>query len=199
MNDIYETYPMNLVQVVFANDDSKKYICVDGVYEAIASLTPREQAVLESRFKDRLTLEKTGKAQNLTRERIRQVEAKALRKLRHPSRANIMISVPLPEVRKIESEYQALQKEYEWLKQVIGRIAENISPEIVERAKMELDVPLSEADLSVRSYNCLSRIGKKTLRDVAEMSDDELKAVKQLGKKSYNEIVEKLKEYGVIK
>ena len=54
-------------------------------------LQPREQEVLELRFGlvDGIchTLEDVGKKFNVTRERIRQIEAKALRKLRHPSRA----------------------------------------------------------------------------------------------------------------
>ena len=56
-----------------------------------STLTPREEKVLRLRFgledgRTR-TLEEVGKEFNVTRERIRQIEAKALRKLRHPSRS----------------------------------------------------------------------------------------------------------------
>ena len=59
--------------------------------EVLETLTPREKKVLELRFgivdgRTR-TLEEVGKEFNVTRERIRQIEAKALRKLRHPSRS----------------------------------------------------------------------------------------------------------------
>ncbi len=59
--------------------------------EVMSTLTPREAKVLKLRFgledgKSR-TLEEVGKEFNVTRERIRQIEAKALRKLRHPSRS----------------------------------------------------------------------------------------------------------------
>ncbi|MEG1869239.1 MAG: RNA polymerase sigma factor RpoD [Oscillospiraceae bacterium] len=59
--------------------------------EVLSSLTPREAKVLRLRFgledgRSR-TLEEVGKEFNVTRERIRQIEAKALRKLRHPSRS----------------------------------------------------------------------------------------------------------------
>ena len=59
--------------------------------EVLHTLTPREEHVLKLRFglddgRTR-TLEEVGKEFNITRERIRQIEAKALRKLRHPSRA----------------------------------------------------------------------------------------------------------------
>jgi DNA-binding CsgD family transcriptional regulator len=56
----------------------------------LASLTERERRILEMRFGlndgDGRTLEEIGKIYNVTRERIRQIEAKGLRKLRHPTR-----------------------------------------------------------------------------------------------------------------
>ena len=59
--------------------------------KVLASLTPREEKVLRMRFgigeKYDHTLEEVGQDFDVTRERIRQIEAKALRKLRHPSRA----------------------------------------------------------------------------------------------------------------
>ena len=59
--------------------------------EVLHTLTPREEQVLRLRFglEDgrQRTLEEVGQQFNITRERIRQIEAKALRKLRHPSRS----------------------------------------------------------------------------------------------------------------
>nr|WP_281174865.1 RNA polymerase sigma factor RpoD [Pelobacter seleniigenes] len=63
----------------------------DQTARVLSSLTPREEKVLRMRFgigeKSDHTLEEVGQDFNVTRERIRQIEAKALRKLRHPSRA----------------------------------------------------------------------------------------------------------------
>jgi len=63
----------------------------DVVKEVLDSLTPREAKVLRMRFGVEMstdhTLEEVGKQFDVTRERIRQIEAKALRKLRHPSRS----------------------------------------------------------------------------------------------------------------
>ena len=61
----------------------------------IETLTPREQKVIRLRYglddSHPRTLEEVGKEFNVTRERIRQIEAKALRKLRHPSRAKKLV------------------------------------------------------------------------------------------------------------
>ena len=62
--------------------------------KVLATLTPREEQILRMRFgigeKSDYTLEEVGQRFAVTRERIRQIEAKALRKLRHPSRAKSM-------------------------------------------------------------------------------------------------------------
>ncbi|WP_343182567.1 RNA polymerase sigma factor RpoD [Buchnera aphidicola] len=63
-------------------------------YNILSALTPREAKVLKMRFGIDMhtdhTLEEVGKQFSVTRERIRQIEAKALRKLRHPSRSEIL-------------------------------------------------------------------------------------------------------------
>jgi len=72
-------------------DAASKQLLKEQIDDVLSSLTPRERRVLRLRFgledgRSR-TLEEVGKEFNVTRERIRQIEAKALRKLRHPSRS----------------------------------------------------------------------------------------------------------------
>jgi RNA polymerase primary sigma factor len=66
------------------------------VAEALEGLTPREQRILRMRFglggEDDHTLEEVGQVFGVTRERIRQIEAKALEKLREPARARKLIT-----------------------------------------------------------------------------------------------------------
>ena len=60
------------------------------VADALKSLTPREEVILKLRYGfdgPEQTLEQVGNKYNITRERIRQIEAKALRKLCHPARS----------------------------------------------------------------------------------------------------------------
>jgi RNA polymerase primary sigma factor len=72
-------------------DTASKQLLKEQINEVLGELTPREKRVLVLRFgledgRSR-TLEEVGQEFNVTRERIRQIEAKALRKLRHPSRS----------------------------------------------------------------------------------------------------------------
>ncbi len=74
------------------DDAALKTITNEDINSVLKTLTPREEAVIRLRFglKDGRchTLEEVGIEFNVTRERIRQIEAKALRKLRHPVRSN---------------------------------------------------------------------------------------------------------------
>ncbi len=71
-------------------DAASKQLLKDHLYEVLLSLSDREARVLKLRFgldgTKQMTLEEVGKVFGVTRERIRQIEAKALRKLKHPSR-----------------------------------------------------------------------------------------------------------------
>jgi hypothetical protein len=62
------------------------------LYDMLDTLREREKKIILCRFVDDLTLEETGKKHHITRERVRQIEAKALRKCRHPSRYNILMN-----------------------------------------------------------------------------------------------------------
>ncbi|MCD7955573.1 MAG: RNA polymerase sigma factor RpoD [Lachnospiraceae bacterium] len=72
-------------------DAAASAVLREQLLDALSTLTPREQRVLSLRFGledgQPRTLEEVGREFNVTRERIRQIEAKALRKLRHPSRS----------------------------------------------------------------------------------------------------------------
>ena len=81
----------------------------DQLDEVLNSLTDRERKVLDLRYGltdgEEKTLEEVGQEFNVTRERVRQIEAKALRKLRHPSRSRKLRDyIDLMSSEKIEEE-----------------------------------------------------------------------------------------------
>ena len=95
-DDDYTTIGSFIEDTHFVNPESAyiKESNGDIVNAVLDTLSDREANILRLRFgiggKKAMTLEEVGKEYGLTRERIRQIEAKALRKLRHPSRANIL-------------------------------------------------------------------------------------------------------------
>jgi RNA polymerase primary sigma factor len=76
------------------SDDVIRINLQESVGQVLTSLTPREERVLRKRFgigeQTDHTLEEVGREFSVTRERIRQIEAKALRKLRHPTRSKFL-------------------------------------------------------------------------------------------------------------
>ena len=66
---------------------AQKVLTTKAVADALKELTPREQGIIQARFFDGETLEEIGNRQGVGKERIRTIEAKALRKLKHPSRS----------------------------------------------------------------------------------------------------------------
>lgn len=59
-----------------------------------------------------------------------------------------------------------------------------------------LEMTIEELDLSVRSYNCLKRAGINTVEELTEKSEEDMMKVRNLGKKSLEEVIQKLEELG---
>ena len=60
-----------------------------------------------------------------------------------------------------------------------------------------LDLTIEELDLSVRSFNCLKRAGINTVEDLVNKSEGEMMKVRNLGRKSLDEVIAKLESYGL--
>ena len=67
---------------------------------------------------------------------------------------------------------------------------------IVIKNGMSDAMPIEELDLSVRSYNCLKRAGIMTVGDIAAAGRDGLMKLRNLGKLSYDEVIDKMTELG---
>ena len=195
-------YPFNLIYAIFQPANAEDFdfighINLAGIMEATKTLHDREQKVLELRFRQGLTLKETGAEFGVTTERIRQIEAKALRKMRHPSRWKQYRMIEMEKLWEAEKAVSGLELENLTLRRKLDGIeaASPAPPPTPTPPKPE--VYLDEMNLSVRSFNCLRRAGYDKLSDLAGVKMSELAVVRNLGKRSLEEIVAKLKEYGV--
>jgi DNA-directed RNA polymerase subunit alpha len=59
-----------------------------------------------------------------------------------------------------------------------------------------LEMTIEELDLSVRSFNCLKRAGINTVEDLISKSEDDMMKVRNLGRKSLEEVIQKLESLG---
>ena len=83
----------------------------------------------------------------------------------------------------------------------VERVNYNVENTRVEKQAKQmvtnLDVTIDELDFSVRSYNCLKRAGINTVRDLINKSEDDMIKVRNLGRKSLEEVIEKLHSMGL--
>ncbi len=78
----------------------------------------------------------------------------------------------------------------------VGNIGILVPPEEDKRLKI-LEKTIEELDLSVRSYNCLKRASIHTVEDLTKKTEDDMLKVRNLGKKSLDEVIFKLESYGL--
>ena len=177
----------------------------EGLKQAIETLTEREQKVLKFRYIDGLSLEKTGKEFGVTRERIRQVEAKAIRKLHHPSRIKLIECGPsaLDELTTLQKQLDKtkaeLQREILKKRQELRDLQKG-DPDTVKAilsTNGNLDTRLERMGLSVRAYNCCVRAGYKSADEFIGKTRSDLMKIRNLGRKSMEELIVRLAECGV--
>lgn len=165
-----------LYKIVFCDQENPELPCVDDLEESfdyvISGLSEKEQRVIELRYKNRKTLKEVGDDLGVSRERIRQIEARMFRKLRSPSRTKyLMYGI------------NGVNERDEKLKQ--------------ERLNSFEQMPNRSVDdynLSVRAFNCLHRKGLKTRDDVLKYiaENGSLLNIRCIGKITNQEIYDKL-------
>ena len=172
----------------------------------------RERYCLMAYYKDARNLEDIGKSLGVTRERIRQIETKAIRKLKHPTNRDMLLQgkdkfelISINEKEEIIKEFKE-KIGYDLIVEWIGN--HEITEELLDvchsvintynnGAKGQEEATIEDLDLSVRSYNCLKRWGIHTLKDLTSMTRDDMMKVRNLGRRSLKEIESKLKEIGL--
>lgn len=78
----------------------------------------------------------------------------------------------------------------------LGNIGILVPPEEDKKTRI-LEMTIEEMDLSVRSYNCLKRANIHTVEDLTKKTEDDMLKVRNLGKKSLDEVIFKLESYGL--
>lgn len=204
MNNKNYPWPYNLMAEVFEERQDTQWLDVDqldGLRYALSTLTEREENCIRLYYESGKNLEEVGNIYNVTRERIRQVIAKGVRKLRHPSRANYIRNGYM-----VESK-EAYKKAFErWLPEIERarfdaeqKIAEYKAQANDEEVKPIFDkrnMDIADLELSVRSYNCLRRASLNVVGDILEKDQSYMMRVRNLGRKSLEEVYARLREQG---
>ena len=216
VSDIYVApYPYNLINQIYLEhyEDILTEDQESALSYVLSNLTEKQRAVIKMRYQDEKTLKEVAKELGVTSERVRQIEHKAIRILRHPSRRkfidkgyNQVLSEREDRLNKKKAELDLFEEELKYREQEldnIQRVLEDRGIMLKELSNESVVVPdffscsigLADMDLSVRSYNCLYRAGCSNLRDVISLIDrGMLLKVRNLGRKSTEEILSKIQE-----
>ena len=246
-----ESYPWNLLADIGIDIQDCFDIKTDIREELTATITnninllPREVECIKLRYIDMLTFSDVGKELGVCGGRVGQILAKALRKIRHPSRLNIIRNIlyrysddickqafvklkypgsdirgALNVLREIKR-YKRVNTGRELVSIVegntvyfksfiegtfLGEIEKLIG--IANRVAMEENtganklnayaaLTLEELDLSVRTFNCLKRAGVNTVGDIISRTEEDFMCVRNLGKRSYDEIISVIEGFGL--
>ena len=214
-NYIESPYPYSLLDDIVTGvgygPDNKRYW--DDILEPdqeaalkylLSQLPDRVQTLIRLYYVESKTLEQCGNAVGLTRERVRQILARAVRQLRHPTRMKLLLyglegyehfranqnrrAVLEKEDEELDALEQEILERRQHLETILGEI-----PKTSEAERSAIGTLLEEMGLSVRSYNCLRRAGCETLYDVVQVIESgSLLGVRNLGRKSVNEVLDRV-------
>ena len=173
-----------------------------------ANLSEREEGVLYARYVMGLDLPQTGKIYGVTRERIRQIEAKALRKVHGRKDAMRILKCGMEAYVEDrlegyrEWERERYDREIECFKQhwiedhPNGHLETPGEEEAQQMRDARMAMTIEELDLSVRAYNCLKRKGLDTVQmvinHVRENGPEWYSRIRNFGKKSADEVARRV-------
>lgn len=194
-------YPENLLSQVFVNGlptEMPDDVALVLEYIIQKTLTEREGRVLDMRYKRYMTMAAIGEEYGLRAERIRQIEAKAVRKLRHPSRSKYILMGMEGYINYLR-DTAVDERLREYKKEIISlekKISELTDTEYEEEKNELENAPLAELDLSVRTFNILYRAGYSTVKELLDADAEKIVSLPNLGLKNFSDLIDVLSEKG---
>lgn len=190
-----DVYPYNVFIAATMDENAEETDFEDFSYRDLSlndcynifhnSLTERENRVIEMRFRDGGTLEDVGHKLGVIRERVRQIEHKALRK----------ISRQLVYLKRKKDTMNELQSKYDQLCGYVGSLEKTYYGK-TNYYSPNLATPIEDLDFTVRTYNCLKRAGINTIHEIISYKNS-LFDIRNLGLHSVEEVDAKIKSMNI--
>lgn len=190
-----DVYPYNVFIAAAMDENAEETDFEDFSYRDLSlndchnvlrnSLTERENRVIEMRFRDGLTLEEVGHKLGVVRDRIRQIENKALHKIKRQL-------IYFKRKRDVMNE---LRSKYDELRGYVGNLEKAYYGKTSYYAP-NLATPIEDLDFTVRTYNCLKRAGVNTIHDIISYQESLFK-IRNLGRRSIEEIDAKIRSMNI--
>ncbi len=173
------------------------------IESTFSTISPKEEKVIRMTFGigcEKLTLKACGQELACNKERIRQIQAKALRKLRHPHRSRKLSWVTMNPENLADGFLAEMAEQHARLE--LPPNAPN-APSVEKQMDARnmtlggvLEKSVEELELSVRTYYCLKNGNIQTVRELVQLSEAEFLRIRNTGRKSLNELKEVLSSLG---
>ena len=175
---------LNYKDIVVNIDNNWYYVC--------DTLTPREALFITLYYRDNKTYKEIAKEYGITKERVRQIINKGLRRIAHPSRIRLL-AIPKEKLNEYKTFNDQIDEEIAKLKRELHQIKIDGVNYITNTTK---STSIEELDFSTRTYNALKRAKINTLDDLISHTVEDISRIRNLGRKSLKEIFLKLYERG---
>ena len=176
----HSVWPYNLYQDIFMTETDKNKLELERDVLTAISYIEREKwrDIILYRYRDKMTLEMIAGKYNISRDRVRQIINKILAALRRNA-SRVILEYGL-------NDYAQMKK------QDVMELYNNKQKELNKHGK---GLNIDYLELSIRPYNCLRRAGITYIDDLLNKSPEDIVKIKNLGKRSFIEIMDKLKEF----
>ena len=192
-------YPLNLLLSIYPEqpDEITSDICA-GLQYILTTLSDREQEIIRLRFQERHTRADIGEEFCTTQERVRQIEAKALRKLRNPGRYQFIKLGLMGYFRHMRKESRKAGYNEGYEKGYKDGMEDAAKGKKYNGVTTEIStLPIEDLDVSIRAHNSLVRLGCRTIGDCMLLKEEQIINVRNLGEKTRDEIARALINYYV--
>lgn len=197
---------IRVYQEVLGSAESYPEDLEQGLLYALESLTDRERQFLLFRYRDGKTLYETGAYFSVTGECVRQIELKAIRKLRQPSRKIYLeLGLAVAEKTLMENERIKAERQKQWLEATQKQyLIGQGNQELFDEEMFKCELGIEHLELSARACHCLVRSDVKSIGDLLktigeEMDFSRLLKIRNLGTGTMREIEDRLKKYLYLK
>lgn len=200
---VFEKYPYNLLTAIVGQTDLAQpdTMTTDrclGLQYALATLEDREQKVISRRFADHQSRSEIGQALGISIERVRQIENKAIIKLRYPARwSYIKLGIEGYMSHRVqEAKRKGFHEGYNAGYQN-GVYDTQHGVTLTSQDNEQFRLPIECMAISTRALSCLTCAHLQTIGDVARVSGDQIRTMRNLGKITAAEIAKALQEMGI--
>lgn len=186
------TFPENILEEIRINKVSEKKIeyseltvdQVKGLRYAVSQMKDRDSMILLCRYEDKMTYKEIGERFSISGERVQQLVAKGLRKLRHPMRYSYIVWG-----------YDAYNQMLAEKRRQVARLKKE---EIEKSGTDILQTDLAALQLSIRTWNILNRIGIHTIGELISVLKEGQEALRvRMGRRCFSEMLYSLEELGI--